>query len=93
MKVAKDWMREGRMTRRVPVITFDAPLKHNGGITQRAVGHGDRNIANDVIDDLVPHQDLQWIGAGIAVDVQRNDWLAVRQILLIGNRRKDRLVD
>ena len=49
----------------------DAPVKDDGRIAQRAKGDRDRRIAQRVIGDLVPHQDLDRIGARLVADLDR----------------------
>jgi hypothetical protein len=48
----------------------DSPLEDDARVAERAKRDGDGKAAHDVIDDLVPHEDLQRIGTRIVLDLQ-----------------------
>ena len=54
-----------------------AAVEGDGGVAQRAVGDEHRDAADDVVDDLVPEDDLQGVGAHVAVDVEVHDGRSV----------------
>jgi hypothetical protein len=53
----------------------EAPVVDHARIAQRAIAHQHRHPADRVVDDLVPQQHAQRIGARIAVDHERQDRL------------------
>ena len=63
-------------------------LVDDGGVAQRAVRHRDRHAADDVVDDLVPDQDAQRIGAGDAVDDQADHRLGAGEPILAGDSQE-----
>ena len=68
--------------RSLPVVpksstAVQPPVEHHRGIAQRAEGHRHRHPAHGVVDDLVPHQDSQGIGADVAVDCDGDHRLAI----------------
>ena len=69
-----------------------AAVEHHRGVAQRAEGHRDGHAADHVVDDLVPGQDAQRIGADVVADREADDRLAVRQVDL-GDGLELRLVD
>ena len=62
----------------------EAPVEHHAGIAQGAIGHQHRNAADGFVDDLVPQEDAQGIGAGIAIDDDTDHRLHRTQIFIIG---------
>jgi hypothetical protein len=63
-------------------------------VAERAVGDRDRPAAERVVDDLVPHQDLERVGAGLATELDGQHRLAVGEPLLgVGLRGGLGLVD
>jgi hypothetical protein len=62
------------------------PVEDDAGVTERAVRDRDRVTAHDVVHDLVPHEDLEGISAGIPIDLECQDRLLGREPG-IGQRR------
>ena len=58
----------------------DAPVEDNGGVAERAIGHGHRDAADAVVDDLVPGQNAEGIGLGFAVNLEPDHRLPRAQI-------------
>jgi hypothetical protein len=48
-------------------LTADGPLENDGSVAERTIGDHDRNAADNVVDDLVPDHDPEWIGSCITV--------------------------
>ena len=69
------------------------PVVDNGRVAERAEGNGDGNAARRVVDDLVPHQDLQRIGAVFAAQEHADHGLRVGEMVDLGSGREDRIVD
>ena len=63
-------------------LVVDDPAKADGGITQRTVGGDDRLAADRVVDDFVPREDLQRLGAALAAVLEDGDRLAVVEELV-----------
>ena len=61
---------------------------------ERAVGHGESEVAHDVVDDLVPDQDALWVGTGDAVlDQPEDDVTAVEEAVGLLGLPETRVVD
>ena len=75
-------------------VVADAPVEDDGAVAERAEGHGDRRIADDIVGDLMPRQNRQRIGARDTIDFQRDDWRAGLQPQ-VGRRQivKLRIID
>lgn len=58
-----------------------------------AIGDRDGNAAHDVIDDLVPHQDPQRIGAGIPVQFKADDRLLLPEARIFVQLLEYRLIN
>ena len=50
-------------------LQADPPVESDGGVAERTEGHRDGNTANDIVDDLMPDQDVQAVGAHVAFDL------------------------
>ena len=50
--------------------------KASRGVAERAEGDDDRDAADPVVDDLVPDEDLDRVGANLAPDGELDDGLA-----------------
>lgn len=52
-------------------------VKNERGVAERAIGHGDRRAADEIVHDFVPDQNAQRIGSRIVADSKRNHRLGV----------------
>jgi hypothetical protein len=64
-----------------------------GGVAERTVGDHHRTARDDVVDDLVPGEDPDGVGPGLAVHREHDDGLPVGQEVDLVDRREPGLVD
>ena len=69
------------------------PVVDHGRVAEWAEGDRDRHTPHRVVDDLVPDQDLQWIGAVLAAEEHADHGLGIGEIVDLGSGREDRIVD
>ena len=62
-------------------------------IAERAEGHRDRDAPDRVVDDLVPDQNLERVGAVVIADEEADHGLGIGQILDLGGGGEERIVD
>jgi hypothetical protein len=60
-------------------LAVDPAVEHHGRIAERAKGHRHGNAADHVVDDFMPHHDLQGIGAYVVAHAESNDRLDIGQ--------------
>lgn len=71
----------------------DAPLERDRRMAQRTLRHGNGRAVDDVVDDLVPDEHTQRVGAGIVADPQGDDGLVLCQSLFLAQGDEPRRVD
>jgi hypothetical protein len=71
----------------------DAPIEDDGRVAQRAVGDRHWRATHHIIDDLVPDQDPQRIGAGVPADLEADHGLVGGSLLVLTDGFEDRMVD
>ena len=62
--------------------SIDCAFKSDASVAQRAKGHRDRGIPQSIVRDLVPHQNLDGVGARLGPDLDQNDRLLRLQPLV-----------
>ena len=60
-------------------LAVEAPVEGQRRIAQRAVGDRDRHASHCVVHDLVPDEDLQGVGPGVAFESDDDHGLTVPQ--------------
>jgi hypothetical protein len=58
------------------------PLEHDGRVAERTEGDHDGDAAHGVVRDLMPDEDLEGIGARVAVELESDDGLLRAQELV-----------
>ena len=73
-------------------LAIEAAVENHAGIAQRTVADKYWDTTDGVVDDLVPEQDAQRVGAEIAVDTDAENRLQ-RTDVGLGDRDEERIID
>ena len=58
---------------------IEGPVEDDGGVAEGAVGDGDGDAGDDVVDDFVPNEEPEGVGASVVVDLEIEDGFGVHE--------------